>query len=85
MLNKSFLFVIKVFAIVSLFAQVACSSEKLRQRNNFDNDWKFTLVNDENSWRPEFNDSGWRTLDLPHDWSIEGKFLYYCFLGFVST
>ena len=24
--------------------------------------------------RPEFDDSGWRRLDLPHDWGIEGPF-----------
>ena len=24
--------------------------------------------------RTNFDDSDWRTLDLPHDWSIEGKF-----------
>ena len=24
--------------------------------------------------RPEFDDSGWRQLDLPHDWGIEGPF-----------
>lgn len=70
MLNKSFLNVIRVFVIVSLSAQLACSTEKLRERNNFDNGWKFTLLNDENSWRPEFDDSGWRALNLPHDWSI---------------
>ncbi len=23
---------------------------------------------------PEFTDAGWRTLDLPHDWAIEGPF-----------
>lgn len=23
---------------------------------------------------PDFNDSGWRTLKLPHDWSVEGDF-----------
>ena len=23
---------------------------------------------------PEYNDSGWRALDLPHDWGIEGPF-----------
>ena len=23
---------------------------------------------------PEFDDSGWRVLNLPHDWSIEGEF-----------
>ena len=71
---KSLLNVIKVLVMVSLSLQPACSTENLRERNNFDAGWRFTLVNDENSWRPEFNDSGWRTLDLPHDWSIEGKF-----------
>lgn len=65
---------IKVFVMVSLSLQPACSTEKLRERNNFDNGWKFSLSYDENSWRPDFNDSGWRTLNLPHDWSIEGKF-----------
>ena len=24
--------------------------------------------------QPSFDDSGWRTLDVPHDWSIEGPF-----------
>src|SRR5262245_12396974 len=24
--------------------------------------------------RPDFDDSGWRRLDLPHDWGIEGPF-----------
>jgi beta-galactosidase len=74
MLNKSFQIVIRVFVIASIFAQIACSTEKLRERNNFNYGWKFTLVNDENSWLPEFNDSGWQSLSLPHDWSIEGKF-----------
>jgi len=27
-----------------------------------------------NGQAPDLNDSGWRTLDLPHDWSIEGIF-----------
>ena len=25
--------------------------------------------------RPEFNDSSWRTVDLPHDWAIELPFV----------
>jgi beta-galactosidase len=25
--------------------------------------------------RPDFDDSGWRRLDLPHDWGIEGPFM----------
>jgi beta-galactosidase len=30
---------------------------------------------------PEFNDSGWRRLNLPHDWSIEGPFSSVCASG----
>lgn len=26
--------------------------------------------------RPEFNDSSWRRLDLPHDWAVELEFVY---------
>ncbi len=34
--------------------------------------WRFTLGDPEGAHQPVFDDSGWRTLDLPHDWSIEG-------------
>lgn len=34
--------------------------------------WKFQLGDTASASRPDFNDNGWRTLDLPHDWSIEG-------------
>jgi beta-galactosidase len=40
----------------------------------FENDWRFFLGDDANAYRPEHNDSEWRSLDLPHDWSIEGEF-----------
>lgn len=45
------------------------------QRELFDQDWRFLLG--AGSWRDEarypkaFDDSGWRRVDLPHDWSIE--------------
>lgn len=45
----------------------------------FDFDWRFTLGDCEPSSTPsfassDFDDSSWRLLDLPHDWSIEGPF-----------
>ena len=40
----------------------------------FDAGWRFHLGNDDAAKTPAFNDSSWRTLDLPHDWSIEGAF-----------
>src|SRR5450432_2943173 len=47
---------------------------KIRTIITFNKEWKFYLgqvvnVNDES-----FDEKNWRRLDLPHDWSIEGKF-----------
>ena len=38
---------------------------------NFDSNWKFHLGIVANAEQPEYNDSRWRVLDLPHDWSVE--------------
>ena len=45
-----------------------------RQRLLADQDWKFNLGDVSGAEAPAFDDSSWRTLDLPHDWSIEEKF-----------
>ena len=41
---------------------------------NFDKGWKFTLENQAGASAPTLDDSGWRSLNLPHDWAIEGDF-----------
>ncbi len=41
---------------------------------NFNKDWRFQLGDVTNGQAPELDDSKWRALNLPHDWSIEGKF-----------
>jgi beta-galactosidase len=74
MVYKSMAHLFKGVIILFLIGQFGCSRGNLREKINFDSAWKFTLVNDDNSWQPEFDDSGWRVLDLPHDWSIEGEF-----------
>jgi beta-galactosidase len=43
-----------------------------RQRLSMDPGWRFTLGDPAGAERPKFDDHQWRTLDLPHDWSIEG-------------
>lgn len=37
-------------------------------------DWAFHLGDCAGAEAPEYDDSAWRRLDLPHDWSIEGSF-----------
>jgi beta-galactosidase len=43
-----------------------------RLRDSFDFDWKFIHGDPSGAQAPVFDDSSWRGLDLPHDWSIEG-------------
>ncbi len=45
-----------------------------RERQNFDNDWRFILADTASMSQVDYNDSFWRRLDVPHDWAIEGDF-----------
>jgi beta-galactosidase len=38
---------------------------------SFDSDWLFIRADANGAEEPGFDDTAWRTLDLPHDWSIE--------------
>jgi len=38
---------------------------------SFDSDWRFLRADASGAEAPGFDDSGWRLLDVPHDWSIE--------------
>ncbi len=43
-----------------------------RQTLSFDRAWRFHLSDAIGADQPAFADASWRTLDLPHDWMIEG-------------
>ncbi len=52
----------------------ASGAEKQPLRKQFFNhDWRFFLGDPSQASEAGFDDKNWRTLDLPHDWSIEGK------------
>ena len=40
----------------------------------FNQDWRFFKGNPSGAEETDFNDSAWRNLNLPHDWSIESEF-----------
>ncbi|WP_225872513.1 glycoside hydrolase family 2 TIM barrel-domain containing protein [Pedobacter polaris] len=50
------------------------NDEPPRSRISFNKDWKFFLGDEPNAKSTTYNDTKWRKLTLPHDWSIEGKF-----------
>ena len=44
------------------------------RRASFYAGWRFQKGAAAGAERPDFDDAGWRKLDLPHDWAIEGPF-----------
>jgi beta-galactosidase len=55
-------------------AAAAPLASQERSRVDFDRGWRFHLGDVAHGEAPTLDDSGWRVLDLPHDWSIEGEF-----------
>ena len=51
-----------------------CTGAAQRATLDFDAAWRFHLGDVPGAQQVPFDDSGWRTLDVPHDWSIEGEF-----------
>jgi beta-galactosidase len=73
--------------LVALLAAAACSgatprptiaqdspAHRDRDRASFDRDWRFHKGEVAGGEQPGVDDSTWRSLDLPHDWAIEGPF-----------
>ncbi len=61
-------------AIIAMVVISSCSKPEPRERTSFNEGWKFSLAAGGEEWQGSVDDSGWRLLDLPHDWSIEGEF-----------
>ena len=60
-----------VFFSVFLFSCTQSTTDFSNRELSFDNDWKFYRGTVSGAEIPAFNDSQWRNLDLPHDWSID--------------
>jgi beta-galactosidase len=61
--------------VLSLFILVFCfTNVGARIKQNFDSNWSFVLGDSIQMSLPKYDDSKWRKLNLPHDWSIEGDF-----------
>jgi len=63
-------------SLVFLLVLLLAARPLVAQRTTLalDRGWRFHLGDVPGAQEAAFDDSGWRTLDLPHDWSIEGEF-----------
>ncbi|MXV13883.1 sugar-binding domain-containing protein [Hufsiella ginkgonis] len=62
------------FTVMLLLAAFAAPAQHGGTTRLFNDNWKFHKGEAVNAQAAAFNDSGWQTVDLPHDWSIEGPF-----------
>ena len=54
-----------------LFSSILVAQNIENGTNLFDSDWRFHLGGALSADKVTFDDSKWRAIDLPHDWSIE--------------
>lgn len=59
--------------IIGLIESVNARNILSGRKQVFDRNWKFTIGDYPEASSEKFNDHTWRNIDLPHDWSIEGK------------
>jgi beta-galactosidase len=69
-LRISIIYFLLIFFSISGNAQ----TESSRVVRSFDNDWKFLKADMKGAEQTDFSDAQWRSLNLPHDWSIEGPY-----------
>jgi len=66
-MNKKIWFILAFSLFVS-----SLSGQNVRNRDNFNGNWRFFLGQVSDAENPSFNDASWRQLNLPHYCSIEG-------------
>ncbi|MEO6674267.1 MAG: hypothetical protein ABIN93_12615 [Ginsengibacter sp.] len=61
-----------VLVAATIFISTAnAQSNNPREIITLDSAWLFWQGDDAADKQPDFNDATWRTLNLPHDWTIE--------------
>jgi beta-galactosidase len=71
---KKYSFVFNLILINILNLNLWSAVPETHQRLLMDHNWKFIQSDINEAEKLKFDDTNWRTLNLPHDWSIEGEF-----------
>ena len=61
-------------ALILFGAVVTAQTNTTSRRTSFNADWRFLKADAPGAEQTAFDDSKWRSLNLPHDWAIEGPF-----------
>jgi beta-galactosidase len=61
-----------ITALIGVFICGCAGSRETGKIQSFDSNWRFHAGDINSGEKPEYNDSSWLKVDVPHDWSIEG-------------
>jgi beta-galactosidase len=67
--------IVRALFVLCCFSSFACAAPSGRSMVSLDSEWRFFQGGAEGAEAVSFDDSAWKTVDVPHDWSIEGPFL----------
>jgi len=59
--------------VIGCIFEISAQDAIAERKQLFNSDWRFSLGDSSENSLPNFDDNNWRKLNLPHDWSIEGK------------
>ena len=57
-----------------LLMGAACTLQAQRSETLLEKNWKFSKGDFKEASQPEFNDTKWESVVIPHDWAIFGPF-----------
>ncbi|WP_348822897.1 sugar-binding domain-containing protein [Flavobacterium aestuarii] len=57
-----------IFSCLSAFSQISFGDSQ-----KINDNWKFELQDVADAQNPSYNDANWQSVNVPHDWSVEGR------------
>jgi beta-galactosidase/beta-glucuronidase len=62
------------FLMFLIYSSLVIGQVSFGEPERINSNWKFNKGDTEQAALESFDDSDWRTVDLPHDWSVEGPY-----------
>jgi beta-galactosidase len=63
-----------IYKSASAYVENCITGTQARCITALKDEWRFHAGDITGAWEPSFDDSSWRVLSIPHDYSIEGEF-----------
>ena len=83
--KNSMIYIKRITVLIPFFigmCTLAQTTTQVRNQTNFNFGWKFKLGDAPERRATNYDDSQWKDLNVPHDWSIEGDYQPDAYLGF---